>query len=80
MVLMKLLNCTACQDIVRLFEDSRSCRCGRSRGQYTNLRNVAFSGPARIVGIQSLDYHRARYGQEYPWHLIPEGPTAKRSA
>jgi hypothetical protein len=76
---MKLLNCTACQDIVRLFPERRSCQCGRSSGQYTNLRHVTFSGPGRILGLKSLDYHRAQLGREYTWWLIPEGESVTKT-
>ena len=43
------------------------------------LRHDTFAGPARIIGIKSLDYYLAQEGHEYPWHLVREGPTAKRS-
>jgi hypothetical protein len=31
---LKLLYCAHCGDIVRLFPEKRSCRCGKSWGQY----------------------------------------------
>jgi hypothetical protein len=31
---MKLLFCGHCQDVVRLFSERRSCKCGRSWGRY----------------------------------------------
>lgn len=68
---MKLLNCIACQDIVRIFSNSRKCQCGRCKARYVNDRNVEYSGPARIIAIQSLDYHKGDSGVEHPWCFIP---------
>ena len=69
---MKLLNCKACQDIVKLFKDERACQCGKSTGRYVNDRMVEFAGPARVISMQSLDYHRGEFGVNYPWYFIPE--------
>lgn len=74
---MKLLNCLACQDIVRMFEEERTCKCGKSKGRYENGRRVAYSGPSRLFGLNSLDYHRVESGKEYKWHLV-EGENAKK--
>ena len=73
---MKLLNCLACQDIVRMFEEERGCKCGKSAGRYENARRVGYRGPARLLGLKSLDYHRVEAGKEYVWHLVPEGENA----
>lgn len=75
---MKLLNCLACQDIVRMFEEERACKCGKSKGRYETGRRVAYSGPARLFGLNSLDYHRVESGKEYKWHLV-EGENAKKT-
>ena len=67
---MKLLNCLACQDIVRLHQETRTCLCGKSSGRYTSLRQVEYQGPARIIGLRSLDYHRGEVGKEFSWWFI----------
>lgn len=33
---MKLLFCPECTDIVRLFSEPRTCRCGKSSGRYVD--------------------------------------------
>ena len=67
---MKLLNCRACQDIVLLQNEIRTCKCGKSSGRYTTPVLAEYQGPARIIGMRSLDYHRGENGVEYPWWFI----------
>ena len=64
---MKLLNCLGCKDIVKIYEDQRACRCGKSSARYVNGRLVEYAGPARIIGLKSLDYHRGEAGVDYTW-------------
>ena len=45
---MKLLLCTKCQDIVRLFKKRRRCKCGRVAGLYTDDDNVIYMGDKAI--------------------------------
>lgn len=44
---MKLLLCIRCQDIIRLFEEERVCKCGKVRGKYSNGKGI-FSGDGAI--------------------------------
>ena len=67
---MKLLNCRACQDIVLLQEETRTCKCGKSSGRYTSPVLAEYQGPARIIGIKSIDYHRGEFDVEYPWRFL----------
>ncbi len=75
---MKLLNCISCQDIVALLVgQDRTCRCGRSKGRYKEGAVLAvYSGPSRLLGIKSLDYHRAEPGARYEWWIIVPGNRA----
>ena len=69
---MKLLNCLECHDILSLIlEKHRQCRCGKSGGQYVGLKEVEYSGPARILHIRNEDYAKARpaINTTYPWHV-----------
>jgi len=50
---MKLLLCPECQDVVRLFNDWRTCRCGRVRGRYVNDRLAEYAGPAVPLGFHN---------------------------
>lgn len=49
---MKLLFCRECCDVVKLQLDSRSCKCGRSRGYYlSDGWHAEVKGPAEVIGI-----------------------------
>lgn len=48
---MKLLHCTACGDVIRLYpsEQPRACLCGRAKGRYVNLGVAEVSGATALV-------------------------------
>jgi hypothetical protein len=73
---VKLLHCLACQDVVKLFEEERACRCGKAKGRYLNARKVEFSGRARVLGMNSIDFLNTVPGKTYEWFLVPEGEWA----
>jgi hypothetical protein len=75
---MKLLNCMACQDIVLLHDELRRCKCGRSAGRYTTAVLAEYSGPARIIGMRSIDYHTAQPGVQYPWWFMAESEHIRK--
>ena len=77
---MKLLNCIACQDIVLLHTGKdRTCLCGKSKGHYKDGGVLAvYSGPARIIGLRSLDYHSAEHGKDYKWWVIKDGNHVRK--
>ena len=75
---MKLLHCLACQDVVRLFEEERACKCGKAKGRYVNGRDVVFEGAARVLGMNSLDFLRVKPGENAPWWPIAEGDHVKK--
>jgi hypothetical protein len=57
---LKLLYCGHCGDVVRLFPEKRSCRCGKSWGQYledgaTTLQTY----PGLSLGIANQDFEQA---------------------
>ena len=57
---MKLLLCTSCWDIVAMWLEDRSCRCGASHGHYTDKDGhvVEVAGPCRVIGLSE----QLRYG------------------
>lgn len=57
---MKLLYCGHCGDIVRLFPEKRSCRCGKSWGYYEedNATTVQ-TYPGLSLGIANPDFETA---------------------
>lgn len=49
---MKLMNCTRCDDVVKLVETPRQCECGMSSGYvYPDDSGVSIFGPARVLTI-----------------------------
>ncbi|MCL2645937.1 MAG: HD domain-containing protein [Phycisphaerales bacterium] len=48
---MKLIFCPRCQDVVRLIDQTRRCRCGQSGGRYTNGARAVYFGQAVPLGI-----------------------------
>ncbi|MCL2648441.1 MAG: hypothetical protein FWD61_15770 [Phycisphaerales bacterium] len=48
---MKLIFCSRCQDVVRLIDQTRRCRCGLSGGRYTNGARAVYFGDAVPLGI-----------------------------
>jgi len=48
---MKLIFCSRCQDVVRLIDQTRRCRCGQSGGRYTNGACAVYFGDAVPLGI-----------------------------
>ena len=58
---MKLLYCAHCHDIVRLFPERRTCRCGKSWGQYLEDNSTTVqTWPSLSLGIANPDFARAR--------------------
>lgn len=76
---VKLMNCLACGDVVRLFRQPRYCRCRRCSGKYVAQYVVEVSGPARILGLRVADYLEAPLSaeaslskvKEYGWYVVP---------
>jgi hypothetical protein len=57
---MKLIYCPECQDIVRLFFEDRSCRCGKSHGMYRkDGLNAIIGGYAIPIGIDNHSWCKA---------------------
>jgi hypothetical protein len=75
---MKLLNCLSCQDIVLLQNETRTCKCGRSSGRYTTPVLAEYQGPARIIGMRSIDYHQGKSEVEYPWWFFEKSDHIRK--
>lgn len=67
---MYLLNCRACDDVVKLIEKERSCECGRSKGVSTPLL-TATTGPARTLVIAWEAYDGITEGESRPFTVLP---------
>jgi len=46
-----LLNCTHCDDVLKLVDQARSCECGRSRGAMQSDNRPSVTGPARVFTV-----------------------------
>lgn len=85
---MKLILCTICSDLVRLFGDCRECRCGASWGRYVDNVQAEIGGKAIGVAIGNESFHRAfaRREAEWPregrqfvgWFMVPDEPHVTR--
>lgn len=86
---MKLLFCKKCEDLFTLRRFfARSCQCGATKGQYTNLTDAWYEGEHAIpVGFVNADFARAvrnrpasGSGERFEAFVIPiECPTMKRT-
>jgi len=57
---MKLLFCGHCQDIVKLFPERRSCKCGRSWGQYLPDNSTTVQTTYTLsIGMANPDFSEA---------------------
>ncbi len=46
-----LLNCTRCDDVVKLVEKVRICECGGARGKASDNGEVEALGSARVLAV-----------------------------
>ncbi len=56
---MKLIYCTVCNDIIRLWMEEKSCDCGASKGHYEDEVNAVYSGPAIPLGMDNYAFKEA---------------------
>lgn len=50
---MKLILCPRCNDIVKLIDYKRNCKCGASWGYYKDKRNAVINPVAIPIGIDN---------------------------
>ena len=50
---MKLILCDSCHDVVRLFEEERKCKCGKSGGKYIDNVNAVIWGNCAPIGFDN---------------------------
>lgn len=74
---MFLLNCRACDDVVKLVDKERSCECGRSKGVSTALL-TATTGPARTLVISWEAYDGITEGESRPFTVLPRVQTRRQ--
>jgi hypothetical protein len=54
---MKLIYCPECHDLVRLFFEHRTCKCGESGGMYKeNGLNAILDGKAIPIGFDNFSF------------------------
>jgi hypothetical protein len=67
-----LLNCTECDDILRLDEAvKRSCMCKKSTATYDARGKIMTEGPVRLISITYEDYDSAAPGEAKKWRVAP---------
>jgi hypothetical protein len=58
---MKLIYCKECDDVVRLLDEVRQCRCGRCTGRYKpeSESHAEFSGPCVPFALSNRTFKLA---------------------
>jgi hypothetical protein len=56
---VKLIFCSQCQDVFRLFDEPRSCKCGQCSGRYVDARNAEVTGDPAMLGFDNASFVRA---------------------
>jgi hypothetical protein len=69
---MKLILCTACNDVVKLIHEHRMCRCGKAGGRYVDDERVEVFGTNPVVlGICNNSVLRALKGRPLRGENVP---------
>jgi hypothetical protein len=68
---MLLLNCTRCDDVVKLVEGLRACECGATLGKADEDGNVETIGPARVLSIAWRVYDGLGDGGQGSMDVLP---------
>lgn len=84
---MKLIFCPECQDVVRLFLETRTCKCGKAGGKYLDQHNAVYWGHAIPIGMSNLGLltainHSRDYGDGLPFGAFvcsPNSTTYRKS-
>jgi len=69
---MLLLNCTRCDDVVKLVEKVRTCECGAARGKLSDSGEVEALGSARVLAINWRSYDGLGGGGEGAIGVLPQ--------
>jgi len=66
-----LLNCTRCDDVVKLVETVRICECGATRGKVSDHGDVEALGSPRVLSIDWEAYDGLVEGSEGTIGVLP---------
>lgn len=69
---MWLLNCKACDDVLKMIDRSRSCECGKTSGSLRNDVPRAEGPCARVLRIPWEDYDSTAVGLQRRWFCESE--------
>lgn len=76
---MKLIFCPSCHDLFRLINEMRTCKCGLTKGRYTDELNAEISGLAIPIGIHNPSFIKAilnrpdtGMGERFEAFIIPK--------
>jgi len=68
---MKLLNCTLCDDVIRVTTILRHCECQASSA-IEGPDGIKKDGPCRLLGIPWEEYDGAYPGAVRKFHVLPK--------
>jgi hypothetical protein len=74
---MRLLQCLACHDVLRLTELDRRCQCLRSRGRLDG-ESIEILGPARVLSLFGDDGFDLGAAEDGRWVTLREGGYVRR--
>lgn len=79
---MKLVFCTKCEDVVRLMDDYRLCKCGQSGGRYIDdvvavyfgkhAMPLGFDNPSLCRALKNQPPQNAPSGEYFEAFVIPK--------
>lgn len=75
---LRLVNCTACEDVYRPTVTEKACMCGRTRARELAGNKLGVGGPCRVIAIPFKDYDRARIGDRGLWIILGESDDIVR--
>lgn len=78
--MLRLVNCTSCEDVFRPNVNERRCSCGRTRARELENERLGVGGPCRVLAIPYEDYDRARPGDYGLWVILPDSDQIVRGA
>lgn len=63
---MKLFFCISCHDLVRMFDNKRTCKCKKSWGKYIDEINATIGGEAVPIGVDNNTFAKAIRAKDAP--------------
>jgi hypothetical protein len=73
-----LLNCTRCDDVLKLVDTVRICECGGARGKIDAKGDPEALGSCRVLSITWEAYDGIQEGEPRPFTVLPRAQSRGR--